>query len=117
MLTKRQQEPCGIITWIMVGGPRKTEVTNIPCGLCRQSFYPTAKLWVRAFAGFKPFLHFPSGLVESLQITGLKVFFAAKNVFTITNWVGGDPEIKQTLGGSYGYPLAAMYSFGVNLTF
>ena len=55
--------------------------------------------------------------LSRLQITGLKVFFAAKNVFTITNWVGGDPEIKQTLGGSYGYPLAAMYSFGVNLTF
>ncbi len=55
--------------------------------------------------------------LSRLQIAGLKVFFAAKNVFTITNWVGGDPEIKQTLGGSYGYPLAAMYSFGVNLTF
>ena len=55
--------------------------------------------------------------LSRLAISGLKVFFAAKNVFTITNWVGGDPEIKQTLGGSYGYPLAAMYSFGVNLTF
>ena len=56
--------------------------------------------------------------LKKLEISNLKVYFAAKNVFTITNWVGGDPEIKQTFdGGSYGYPLAAMYSFGLNLTF
>ena len=52
-----------------------------------------------------------------LQMRSLKVFFAAKNLFTVTNWVGGDPEIKQTFSGSYGYPLAVMYSFGLNLTF
>lgn len=56
--------------------------------------------------------------LSKLEINSLKVFFAAKNVFTITNWEGGDPEIKQTFdGGSYGYPLSAMYSFGLNLTF
>lgn len=55
--------------------------------------------------------------LNRLNIKAMQIFFAAKNVFTITNWVGGDPEIKQTLNGSYGYPLAAMYSFGLNLTF
>lgn len=60
---------------------------------------------------------FPRAWLSRLQLSGAKVFFAAKNVFTLTNWVGGDPEIKQTFSGSYGYPLAAMYSFGLNLTF
>ncbi len=57
--------------------------------------------------------------VQKLHITGFKVYAAAKNVFTLTGWDGGDPEIRQTLGGgySYGYPLASTYSFGVNLTF
>lgn len=57
--------------------------------------------------------------VKNLKINGLKVYAAAKNVFTFTGWDGGDPEIQQTLGSgySYGYPLASTYSFGVNLTF
>ena len=60
---------------------------------------------------------FPRAWLSRLQLAGAKVFFAAKNVFTLTNWVGGDPEIKQTFSGSYGYPLSAMYSFGLNLIF
>lgn len=57
--------------------------------------------------------------VKNLHINGLKVYAAAKNLFTLTGWDGGDPEIQQTLGSgySYGYPLAKTYSFGVNLTF
>jgi TonB-linked SusC/RagA family outer membrane protein len=57
--------------------------------------------------------------VKKLQISNLKAFFAAKNLFTITGWEGGDPEIKQTLGSgyNYGYPLATTYSLGLNLTF
>ncbi|MFT3738802.1 MAG: TonB-dependent receptor [Breznakibacter sp.] len=59
--------------------------------------------------------------LEAASIKKLKVYLAAKNVLTITNWEGGDPEISQTLGNyaiyTYGYPLAASYSVGVNLTF
>jgi hypothetical protein len=59
--------------------------------------------------------------VKKLQISNLKAFFAAKNLFTITGWDGGDPEIKQTLGDYakyvYGYPLSTTYSLGLNLTF
>lgn len=57
--------------------------------------------------------------VSKLGIGSLKVYAAAKNVFTITGWDGGDPEIQQTIGTgyNYGYPLSRTFSFGVNLSF
>lgn len=57
--------------------------------------------------------------VQKMGISNLKVYAAAKNVFTITGWDGGDPEIQQTVGTGYeyGYPLSRTFSFGVNLSF
>ena len=57
--------------------------------------------------------------VTKMGISNLKVYAAAKNVFTITGWDGGDPEIRQTVGTGYdyGYPLSRTFSFGVNLSF
>ncbi len=57
--------------------------------------------------------------VKKLYISNLKVYLACKNLFTITGWEGGDPEIQQTIGTgySYGYPLSRTVSLGVNLTF
>lgn len=57
--------------------------------------------------------------VTKMGISNLKVYAAAKNVFTITGWDGGDPEIRQTIGTGYdyGYPLSRAFSFGVNLSF
>ena len=57
--------------------------------------------------------------LKACGIHNLKVFFACKNLFTITKWKGGDPEIKQTVGTgySYGYPLSRSFSLGLNLTF
>ncbi len=62
---------------------------------------------------------FKQDWVKDLKIDNLKVFFAATNLFTITNWEGGDPETGQTLGSgySYGYPLSSTYSIGVDLKF
>jgi TonB-linked SusC/RagA family outer membrane protein len=55
--------------------------------------------------------------VKRIGIQNLQVYCAAKNLFTITGWDGGDPEIQQTLGSySYGYPLSRTFSFGLNLT-
>ncbi len=56
--------------------------------------------------------------VKNLHISNLRVYFAAKNLFTITSWEGGDPEIRQTVGTgySYGYPLSRTFSFGINLS-
>lgn len=58
--------------------------------------------------------------MKTVGLEGLKLYMACKNLFTITGWEGGDPEIQQTLpnaGYSYGYPLSRTVSFGVNLTF
>lgn len=57
--------------------------------------------------------------IQKLHISNLRVYFAAKNLFTISSWKGGDPEIKQTIGTgySYGTPLARTFSFGLNFTF
>lgn len=57
--------------------------------------------------------------VKNLRISNLKIYMACKNLFTITNWKGGDPEIQQTVGTgySYGYPLSRTVSFGINLAF
>ncbi len=58
--------------------------------------------------------------IRKQNISKLKLYVAATNVLTFTNWEGGDPETGQTLnysGYGYGYPLSAVYSMGVNLTF
>ncbi|MBP1616528.1 MAG: TonB-dependent receptor [Bacteroidetes bacterium] len=61
----------------------------------------------------------PQSILKRYAIQNLKFYAACKNLFTITGWEGGDPEIQQTLGSgySYGYPLSKTVSFGVNMTF
>lgn len=61
----------------------------------------------------------PQSMLKRYAIQSLKLYAACKNLFTITGWEGGDPEIQQTLGSgySYGYPLSRTISFGVNLSF
>ena len=53
------------------------------------------------------------------QSQDLKLYVTGQNLFTLTGWDGGDPEVKQTLGTgySYGYPLSRTVSVGLNLTF
>jgi len=58
--------------------------------------------------------------IKKRNIGNLKLYLSATNVFTITGWEGGDPETGQTLrydAYGYGYPLSAVYSMGINLTF
>ncbi|MCO6025335.1 TonB-dependent receptor [Prevotella cerevisiae] len=57
--------------------------------------------------------------VRNLRISNLQVYVACKNLFTITNWTGGDPEVQQTLTSnkSYQYPVSKTVSFGLKLTF
>jgi len=63
---------------------------------------------------------FNQSWIKELHIDNLKLYISATNLFTITGWEGGDPETGQTLkydGYGYGYPLSAVYSMGINLTF
>lgn len=54
-------------------------------------------------------------LTERLGLANLKVFIAGKNLLTLTDWEGWDPESNSGLNDSR--PLLGGYSFGLNLTF
>ena len=51
-----------------------------------------------------------------LNIRGLKIYSGIKNLYTFTNWIGGDPE-KGTPAMSGNYPVVATYSLGVKVNF
>ena len=57
--------------------------------------------------------------IMSTGIQNLRVYVSVKNLFTLTNWIGGDPETRQRLGNSLGglSPLQRTYLFGLNLSF
>lgn len=54
--------------------------------------------------------------VKKMLINNLKVFFTAKNLLTITNWEGGDPEVGVTVGANT-YPVLTSFSLGANISF
>lgn len=52
-------------------------------------------------------------LLEKLRIQNLKIYFTARNMFTISDWDGMDPELNSQLS----IPLQKEYIFGLNFTF
>ncbi len=54
--------------------------------------------------------------VKSAKISSLKLFFSAKNLATITNWFGGDPEIGNGVRENTS-PVPSTYSIGANISF
>ncbi len=54
--------------------------------------------------------------VKSANLNSLKVFFAAKNLITFTNWDGGDPETG-ALYLANTYPVVTTYSLGASISF
>ncbi|MDX9880450.1 MAG: TonB-dependent receptor [Prolixibacteraceae bacterium] len=54
--------------------------------------------------------------VKMAHINTLKVYFAAKNVGTITNWEGGDPETGATYLANT-FPVVSTYSLGATISF
>ena len=59
---------------------------------------------------------FRQPLVKQIGIKNLKVFFAGKNLLTLTGWKGGDPELgSNVVSGSW--PVARTLSLGANIGF
>ena len=63
----------------------------------------------------------PKDVSEKLDISSFRIYFSAQNPITITNYDGYDPEIggnvvRRGLDVSR-YPIAALYSLGVNIGF
>lgn len=64
---------------------------------------------------------FDKALLNKIKISGLRVYFSVKNLLTITDWLGSDPEN----GGDYNdeqgydmtYPMPRTYSLGMSITF
>jgi TonB-linked SusC/RagA family outer membrane protein len=55
-------------------------------------------------------------LLKRNHINDVKVFIAARNMATFTNWVGGDPETGTTVQSNT-FPVPASYSLGANISF
>lgn len=56
-----------------------------------------------------------SGLIERWGLQELKVFVSGKNLVTLTDWEGWDPETGQGLGSTQGTALPVMRGFSVGL--
>lgn len=54
--------------------------------------------------------------LKAASIKSLNVFFAAKNIATITNWDGGDPETAETYTSGT-FPVMSSYSVGAKISF
>lgn len=59
---------------------------------------------------------FDSQRLKNFGINSLRVFFTGKNIFTITGWEGGDPELGSTILSSV-YPISTNLSLGANISF
>jgi hypothetical protein len=63
----------------------------------------------------------PSGLLKSINVQKLRVYFQATNLFTITKYSGLDPEISGSVTDfgvdEGGYPYQHGYLVGINLNF
>ncbi|WP_372935211.1 SusC/RagA family TonB-linked outer membrane protein, partial [Mariniphaga sediminis] len=60
--------------------------------------------------------NFSEQTMSDLRITQLKLFLTARNLATITNWTGGDPELETGFDAGI-VPLQREFVLGINLTF
>jgi len=74
----------------------------------------------------------PSAIIERIGATGLKLYVSGKNLLTLTDWEGWDPETGQGVGNASrvvtdingqefrtvrAFPLMKTYTFGLELSF
>ena len=67
---------------------------------------------------------FPTSMMEPLSVSNLRVYFSVQNPFTITDYLGYNPEVNSrpdsalNPGEDYAsYPVARVYTLGLNLSF
>lgn len=59
---------------------------------------------------------FNQSWVKLANINSLKIFISVKNLATLTNWEGGDPETGTTISQNT-FPVPSSYSIGANISF
>lgn len=66
---------------------------------------------------------FDKSIVQKIHLSGLRLYVTGTNLYTLTNYIGYDPETSSqgdglSKGGDYlGYPPARSFIFGANITF
>lgn len=58
---------------------------------------------------------FSKPVLNKIGLNSLNVFASGKNLFYLSGWDGGDPEVGQTLSNIY--PVPSSYTFGFNVSF
>ena len=66
----------------------------------------------------------PTHLLNNLKVSGLRIYVAADNLFTLTKYEGFDPEIGSYYGNPYSYgvdvgtyPQSRTFRAGISLNF
>lgn len=59
----------------------------------------------------------PASLAKKVGAKNLGVYVSADNLFTITQYEGGDPERASPTGNYAQYPQAKIYNVGLNVKF
>ena len=60
---------------------------------------------------------FSKSLAQKIRAQSLSVYLSADNLFTITDYEGGDPERANPTGNFAQYPQARIYNVGLNVKF
>ena len=64
---------------------------------------------------------FDKGILDKFKLSSLSAYISAKNLYTITNWKGTDPEsggdYTSNQGTSNLYPMPSTFTLGLNLKF
>jgi TonB-linked SusC/RagA family outer membrane protein len=60
---------------------------------------------------------FTPALIKKVGMQNLKLFVSGKNLMTITQWDGWDPETGQGIGNNQGFPLMKGFTAGLDVSF
>ena len=85
-----------------------------------KNFNPIMSYWFIRLQDLNLSYNFKWDYFDRMGIKNLRLYFSIKNLFTITEWETGDPEVRQQynhLSASTSYPLQRSYSIGLNLSF
>ncbi|MCP4373225.1 MAG: SusC/RagA family TonB-linked outer membrane protein, partial [Deltaproteobacteria bacterium] len=59
----------------------------------------------------------PKSLLKKLNLNGIRLYISGKNLYTMTNWIGTDPETGGGINDLGTHPVMKSYSIGFNLNF
>lgn len=60
---------------------------------------------------------FDKQVTDKLKMQNLKIFVSGKNLLTLTDWDGWDPETGQGIESNNAFPVMKSYSFGLEVSF